>query len=195
MICNLQFTICDLWLRSRDKFSLFIIVLFSIVNLYSQELDTFGIVELYPTKTGTRYWTSAHWNNGIERAVKYSSDPYDPYDWTEDHSSETDGFRIDGKGTMTMSGEGPRFHINSLRNSKGVTQFFRDVEFTAYYQRKGRNGKSYGGMVVGVRSGPLGHGSSGGNNCDATTYYARFRNDGKWDFEKELKHPNSTYWS
>ncbi|MEN9354903.1 MAG: hypothetical protein RL318_2228, partial [Fibrobacterota bacterium] len=44
-------------------------------------------------------------------------------------------------------------------------------------------------------SGPLGHASSGGNDCDATTYYARFRNDGKWDFEKELKHPGSTYWS
>jgi hypothetical protein len=50
-------------------------------------------------------------------------------------------------------------------------------------------------MVVGLRSGPLGHASAGGNDCDATTYYARFRNDGTWDFEKELKHPGSTYWS
>ena len=50
-------------------------------------------------------------------------------------------------------------------------------------------------MVVGVRSGPLGHASGGGNNCDANTYYARFRNDGKWDFEKEWKHPGSYYRS
>lgn len=183
--------------KVKSKVFLWIIIIFlpGIVKTYSQQVDTFGIMMLYPTKAGTKYWTSVHWNNGIERRVKYSSDTYDPYDWTEDHSSQTDGFWIDGKGTMTMSGESPRFHINSLRNTKGVTQFFRDIEFTAYYQRKGRNGKSYGGMVVGVRSGPLGHGSSGGNNCDATTYYARYRNDGKWDFEKELKHPNSTYWS
>jgi hypothetical protein len=50
-------------------------------------------------------------------------------------------------------------------------------------------------MIVGARSGPLGHASSGGNDCDATTYYSRFRNDGKWDFEKELKHPTSDYWA
>jgi hypothetical protein len=158
-------------------------------------LDTFGITQLYPTKPGSFSWTSAHWNNGIERTIRNASDSGDPTDWTEDHSSGSDGFRIDGKGTMTMSGSGPRFHINSLDSSKVAPQFFRDVEFTAYYQRHGSAGQNWGGMVVGVRSGPLGHASPGGNNCDATTYYARFRNDGKWDFEKELKHPESTYWS
>jgi hypothetical protein len=161
----------------------------------SSGLDTFGIPQFYPTKPGTRVWTSAHWNNGIERTIKYESDPYDPTDWTEDHSSGTDGFRIDGKGVMTMSGSGPRFHINSLDSLKVPKQFYRDVEFTAYYQRHGTAGQNWGGMVVGLRSGPLGHASAGGNDCDATTYYARFRNDGKWDFEKELKHPGSTYWS
>lgn len=57
------------------------------------------------------------------------------------------------------------------------------------------NGPDYGGMVMGVRSGALGHASGGGNNCDANTYYARFRHDGKWDFEKEWKHPGSYYQS
>ncbi len=159
------------------------------------EVDIFGITQLYPSKAETGTWNSEHWNNGNERMVRYASDPDDPTDWTEDHSGGTDGFRIDGKGTMTMSGSGPRFHINSLRDGKVSSQFFRDVEFTAYYQRRGQNGKNWGGMVVGIRSGPLGHASAGGDNCDATTYYARFRNDGKWDFEKELKHPGSTYWS
>jgi hypothetical protein len=46
-----------------------------------------------------------------------------------------------------------------------------------------------------MRGSSLGHGSSGGNVCDAQCYQARFRNDGKWDFEKELKHPASTYYS
>jgi hypothetical protein len=158
-------------------------------------VDTFGIKQIYPTKAGTNTWNSVHWANGIARTVKYASDPYDPTDWTEDHSGGTDGFRIDGNGVMSMSGSGPRFHINSLRPAKSVNQFFRDVEFTAYYRHLGSAGQNYGGMVVGVRSDPLGHASAGGDNCNATTYYARFRNDGKWDFEKELKHSGSTYWS
>jgi hypothetical protein len=158
-------------------------------------MDTFGIVRFYPTKQGTREWNSLHWNNGKPRTITYAPDPDDPTGWTDDHSGATDGFRIDGMGVMEMSGGGPRFHVNSLLSSKVNAQKFRDVEFTAFYRRKGTAGQNYGGMVVGLRSGPLGHGSSGGNDCDATTYYGRFRNDGKWDFEKELKHPGSTYWS
>jgi hypothetical protein len=158
-------------------------------------LDTFGIAQFHPTKAGTRIWTSAHWANGKARTFSWATDPDDPTAWTDDHSGGTDGFRIDGKGTMTMSGSGPRFHINSTNASLVPAQLFLNTEFTAYYQRKGANGSNWGGMIVGARSGPLGHASSGGNDCDATTYYGRFRNDGKWDIEKELKHPGSTYWS
>ena len=158
-------------------------------------IDSFGIVKFYPTKAGTREWNSAHWNNGIARTFMYAPDPYDPTGWTEDHSGGTEGFRVDGMGMMEMSGSGPRFHINSLLTAKVAAQKFCNVEFTAYYRRKGAQGADWGGMVAGLRSGPLGHASPGGNDCDATTYYGRFRNDGKWDFEKELKHPGSTYWS
>jgi len=158
-------------------------------------LDTFGITKFYPTKAGTREWTSAHWANGNNRVITYAPDPDDPTGWTDDHSASTNGFHIDGKGTMTMSGGSPRFHINSTITSKVAAQLFENTEYTAYYMRKGASGAAYGGMIVGARSGPLGHASSGGNDCDATTYYGRFRNDGKWDVEKELKHPGSTYWS
>ncbi len=157
--------------------------------------DAFGIIQLYPTKPGTIEWTSAHWNNGIPRTIKYTADPYDPTGWTEDHSGSTNGFKIDGNGIMNMSGGSPRFHVNSLINKKVSAQVFLNTEFTAYYRRIGNIGPAYGGMVAGARSGPLGHASQGGNDCDATTYYARFRHDGKWDFEKELKHPSSDYWS
>lgn len=157
--------------------------------------DVFGIAQFYPSAASTREWTSAHWNNGVDRTVKYASDSYDPTDWTEDHSGSTNGFHIDGNGVMSMSGGSPRFHINSLRTTKVSAQFYLNIEFTAYYRRVGTTGADYGGMIVGARSGPLGHASSGGNDCDATTYYSRFRNDGKWDFEKELKHPTSDYWS
>ncbi|MBN1758280.1 MAG: hypothetical protein JW863_08185 [Chitinispirillaceae bacterium] len=175
---------------------LVVMMLLSVTGLSpAAAIDVFGITQLYPSKEGTASWNSSHWDNGNERVVRYSQDPDDPTDWTEDHSGGTDGFRIDGEGSMTMSGSGPRFHINSLRDGKVSAQFFRDIEFTAYYQRHGEGGQNWGGMVVGLRSGPLGHASAGGDDCDATTYYARFRNDGKWDFEKELKHPGSTYWS
>ena len=172
-----------------------IMLIATVFIAVAAEVDTFGIEQFYPTKTGTAEWNSAHWNNGEERTVRYRDDEYDPTNWTEDHSGGTDGFYIDGNGIMRMSGSGPRFHINSLDDSMVPAQFFRDIEFTAYYKRRGTTGRDWGGMVVGLRSGPLGHASAGGDNCDATTYYARFRNDGKWDFEKELKHPGSDYWS
>lgn len=179
----------------KFQFAFYVFLLLAFPSALLASVDTFGIRQIYPTKAGTHTWNSVHWANGIARTVKYASDPYDPTDWTEDHSGGTDGFYIDGNGVMLMSGSGPRFHINSLRTTKSVQQFFCDIEFTAYYKRLGSAGQNYGGMVVGVRSDPLGHASAGGDNCNATTYYARFRNDGKWDFEKELKHSGSTYWS
>lgn len=182
-------------MKSNYLFILILIVstVFNCNYLFSQK-DIFGITQIYPSKQGFIEWTSNHWNNGIDRTIKYASDPYDPTDWTEDHSASSPGFHIDGNGMMTMSGT-PRFHINPLRTSKVASQVFTDIEFTAYYRRKGLNGANYGGMIVGMRGSALGHGSSGGNDCEAMCYMGRFRNDGKWDFEKELKHPSTTYYS
>lgn len=177
------------------KMSLGLVLLGTIASWAAEDMDAFGLKKLYPTLAGSREWNSAHWANGTARTIKYARDTFDPTDWTEDHSASTNGFVIDGQGVMRMTGDGPRFHINSLRDTKGAAQFFLNTEFTAYYRRIGADGANWGGMVVGVRSDPLGHASSGGDDCNATTYYARFRHDGKWDFEKELKHPTSDYWS
>lgn len=57
------------------------------------------------------------------------------------------------------------------------------------------DGSAYAGAEIQVRTGPLAHGSSGGSLCEATGYAARYRNDGKWNFEKELKHPGSGVYS
>lgn len=160
-------------------------------------VDVFGSKKFFKTVSGTIEWTSEHWGNGIYReCTNWSADSYDPYDWSDNRSSnEGDGFVIDGNGQMQLLGSGPRFHINSQQSWASTKQFYKNVEWTGYFKRQALGGKDYGGMVVGVRSGALGHGSSGGNNCDANTYYARFRNDGKWDFEKELQHPGSYYRS
>ena len=178
----------------RQK-SFIVLICFSFfVHCSYGQKDTFGIVQFYPTKKNTTEWNSAHWANGKPRTIKYAADPYDPTNWTEDHSATSPGFYIDGKGMMTMSGS-PRFHINSMISTKVTAQKFTNIEFTAYYNKKGNKGADYGGMIVGMRGSANGHGSSSGNDCDAQCYMARFRNDGKWDFEKELKHPNTTYYS
>lgn len=161
-----------------------------------EPVDVFGVQKFYATKAGTISWTSEHWANGHARALAdWSGDAEDPLEWTDDRSSDAGGFYVDGAGVMQMKGSGPRFHINSQQSWAEQKQFFRDVEFTAYFKRDALGGENYGGMVMGVRSGALGHGSSGGDNCEANTYYARFRNDGNWDFEKEWKHPGSYYQS
>jgi len=155
--------------------------------------DIFGISQFYQSEQGMKEWNSLHWNNGIARTIQHV-DPYDPTDWTEDHSASKSGIYIDGTGIMTMFGS-PRFHVNPQRKSKVDSQAFKNIEFTAYYRKKGITGLDYGGMIVGMRGSANGHGSSDGDECDAMCYMARFRNDGKWDFEKELKHPNSSYFS
>lgn len=166
------------------------------LGLASAALDPFGITELRPTRAGTREWTSAHWANGTPRRVAYDGDPFDPTGWTDNHSSgSSDSLYVDGKGAMRLTGQGPRFHINSLLSAKVPAQKFVNVEATGYFRRLTAGGPAYAGAEIQVRTGPLAHGSSGGDVCDATGYAARFRDDGTWDFEKELKHPGSGVYS
>jgi hypothetical protein len=158
--------------------------------------DVFGFQKFFKTKEGSYSWDSRHWADGNARLFdNWTGDAKDPTQWTDDRSSDGGGFYVDGAGVMQMKGDGPRFHINGQQDWAEHKQKFLNVEYTGYFKRDALGGENYGGMVVGVRSGALGHGSSGGNNCDAHTYYARFRNDGKWDFEKEWKHPGSYYRS
>jgi hypothetical protein len=104
---------------------IFILFLVIPLEMHAQCVtDIFGVAQFYPSLTGTGEWNSNHWNNGIDRTIKYASDPYDPTDWTEDHRGNTNGFHIDGVGVMDMSGGSPRFHINSTKNTKIAAQFF-----------------------------------------------------------------------
>jgi len=83
------------------------------------------------------------------------------------------------------SGSQPRIYIYPTDSGP-----WRDVEVTVYYQRVEDSDTAYAGLVIGARSGENGH--SSGTECDAHTYYARVRNDGAFDFEKELEHPASS---
>jgi len=154
--------------------------------------DSFGITQFYPTMQGYTDWQSTHWDNSNARTIGTSERDYDdPTGWA--HVRGNSPISFDGNGIMEMGGSSPRLYINPYPGyeSTGAEQLFNNVEATVYYKRKGTDGANWGGLIMGVRSGPMGHGSAGGDNCDATTYTARFRHDGKWDFEKELKHSKS----
>ncbi len=166
-------------------------------------LDTFGIAQLHPSQSGFREWNSAHWSNGVARLIAYSGDAYDPTGWTDNHSSSSgDSLFVNGKGVLLIKGGGPRFHINSTElyagsnpTPKVAPQAFVNVEATGYCRRLTTGGSNWDGIEIQARTGPLAHASAGGNDCDATGYAARFRDDGTWDWEKELKHPDSKVYS
>jgi hypothetical protein len=144
-------------------------------------LDPFGIREIYPTAPGGAEWTSEHWE-GENYDISGREDSNDP--------SGLSGMRGEGSlevndGVLTMSGSQPRIYIYEPDSGP-----WQNVEVTAYYQRIEDAGEAYAGLVIGVRSGEDGHTTSGA--CDAHTYYARVRNDGAFDFEKELEHPASS---
>ena len=150
--------------------------------------DVFGVTKKYSSFSGGKSWTSAHWNNGKARYI-VGKDPDDPTGISENRSDQAQLW-VDGKGVLQFIGSGaaaePRFHLNGV-----PATFFKNVEITFYYWKTSDADVNWGGMVIGARSGPEGH-SQSAQYCDAHTYYGRFRNDGKWDFEKELKHPASS---
>jgi hypothetical protein len=147
-----------------------------------ESTDVFGITELYPSAPSGKEWDSQHWD-GDAYEIDEREDENDP--------SGLSGFRgtgtleVTGDGELVMSGTQPRIYIYP-----GGGEPWRDVEFTAYYQRVTDSDTAYAGLVMGARTGENGH--SSGTECDAHTYYARVRNDGAFDFEKELKHPASS---
>jgi hypothetical protein len=144
-------------------------------------VDTFGIRKLYPSAASGAEWTSAHWDDETY-SISARRDPNDP--------SGLSGMRGDGTlevddGVLSMGGSQPRIYVYPEDGSA-----WRDLEITVYYQRVTDSDTAYAGLVIGARSGPDGHTDS--TACDAHTYYARVRNDGAFDFEKELEHPASS---
>ena len=146
-------------------------------------LDEFGVEQIYPTLTDTTSWNSVHWNNGNPRVLTsaHERDPDDPTQWSMMRGRGELDFKGDER--MFMGGEQPRLYLSDVPN-----KFWKNVEATVYYKRIKDDSTNWGGIVIGTRSGPEGHGS---DPCSATTYYARIRHDGKMDFQKELMHPKS----
>jgi hypothetical protein len=141
--------------------------------------DVFGVTELFPTVSGGLEWDARYWSGEPHMVDFGTADPADPHGLANQRG---DGVvTVVGDGTLRMTGNQPRIYLGTANDHPWL-----NVEVTVYYQRVEDDDTPYAGLVVGARSGPNGH---GGDNCTATTYYARFRNDGDADVEKELEHP------
>lgn len=150
--------------------------------------DPFGITMLHPTAAGGNTWDSQHWNNGNPRSVLdvKDRDPDDPTGWSMLRGSGLGNppLQIDGSGIATLRGDQPRIYLDGSADEEG----FVNVEATMYYQRVEDDDTAWGGAIFGVRSSAVGHSEE---PCQATTYYARLRHDGRHDFAKELEHPTA----
>ncbi len=143
--------------------------------------DTLGITSFYATAPAGLAWTSEYWNADAHELPFGQGDPADPQRLA--NSRGTGVVTVNGDGTLTMTGSQPRIYLGTPDNHPWL-----NVEITVYYQRLEDDDTAWAGLVVGARGGVDGH---GGDNCTATTYYARFRHDGNADVEKELEHSAS----
>lgn len=150
--------------------------------------DTFGVTQLYQTKSGGMNWASK-WNNGHARTLTWGADPDDA--WFQAKGDAT--YKIDGKGLMSVTGSTPRSYIISP-----TQQGWTNAEFTIYAKRVLDTSPAWGGIVGALRTN---HQDDIGKPCDTRGILGRFRINGHIDFEKETKHPASTaiadrtYWS
>jgi hypothetical protein len=145
-------------------------------------VDPFGITQLYPTANPAGVWTSEHWS-GSAYEIDSRIDDNDPLEISGMRGEGS--LEVTGTGELIMSGSQPRIYVYPGTNGP-----WKNVEVTVYYQRVEDEDTAYAGLVVGTRSGAEGHTDS--TACEAHTYYARLRNDGAIDFEKELEHPASS---
>lgn len=146
-------------------------------------VDAFGITQLYPSKPDGAVWDSRHWALSGPYSIDGRADPNDPFGISGRRGTGTLNVTADGE--LVFGGSQPRIYF--YPTDRGPWQ---NVELTVYYQRVADDATAWGGLVIGMRSGPEGHGEQ---PCDAHTYYSRLRHDGAVDFEKELMHsPSST---
>jgi hypothetical protein len=149
--------------------------------------DPFGVAELFQTRAQGRQYFSTSWGNGSPRTFKDCVDPMDPW-FDAGHGSGE--YRIDGKGTLTASGDLVRMYVHDPDQK---TEWGENLEITAYITRMDESRLvSYSGPQIFARTN---HGTFTGNFggelktlCDDRGLGAKLNLDGTWAFEKETRH-------
>jgi hypothetical protein len=147
-------------------------------------IDRFGTSELYPTALGGTEWTSK-WDYGAARTLVNTIDPND--NWFDVTHGNNDTYTIDGKGTLTASGDSVRMYVHDPANSR---QWSENLEITLYFKRISETSiVDYSGLQVFARTN---HGTNGDediNLCDDRGYGGLVNIvSGEWAFEKESAH-------
>ncbi|MEO9362742.1 MAG: hypothetical protein ABI348_02465 [Nitrososphaera sp.] len=144
--------------------------------------DRFGITKLYPTVAGGLEWSSS-WDNGNPRTIGNEVDPDDSW-FDTDHGEGT--YAIDGKGTLTASGNYTRMYVHDPANER---EWSENLEVTVYVNRINETQLvDYSGPEIFARTN---HGTNADENvnlCDDRGYGGVVLDNGKWAFNKEIAH-------
>lgn len=149
-----------------------------------RDVDRIGVGKIYPTAEGGKEWVSA-WDDGRARVFRSGeSDPADP--WFRGRGSGV--YAVDGKGVLSASGAVVRMYIHDPERARD----WGGVESTVYAYRVADTGTPHGGIVSVARTNHSAIGAAETvNRCDSRGVGARFRYDGRVDFEKETSHPRN----
>ncbi|UVS69999.1 discoidin domain-containing protein [Nitrososphaera viennensis] len=144
--------------------------------------DRFGITKLNPTAAGGMEWSSS-WDNGHARTIGNAIDPDDK--WFDTAHGEG-RYAIDGKGTLTASGDFVRMYVHDPAKTR---EWSENLEITLYIKRISETRTlSYSGLQLFARTNHGTNGNEESNICDDRGYGGLVNINGQWSFEKETAH-------